>query len=242
MGEIIARPSCGEEVFEIGNLMANERTGHASKVSVGVFDVHQVEELASDPAGEAILGAAVRLLADGGLSAFTTGRLAAEARVSKTSIYRRWPDKKAIFRAVLSYWVRSAEVEDVGHLGRELEAWYIDRQGEYNTPGWRAIATSVSELAIHDPDIGAAMATDRRATWNTLRHILQRAIDRGEIGEELDIEHLEQFLIGPIYYLGILDDQPIKDEAIKTFLLLAISALGYQDPEGYSFSEGGSVL
>ncbi|MDG2426781.1 MAG: TetR/AcrR family transcriptional regulator [Acidimicrobiales bacterium] len=219
--------------------------GPASKVTVGVSTDGHIEDSASDsasdPAGAAILGAAVRILADGGLSAFTTDRLAAEARVSKTSIYRRWPDKKAIFRAVLSYWVRRAEVEDVGHLGRELEAWYADRQGEYNTPGWRAITTSVSELATHDPDIGEAMAVDRRATWNTLRHILQRAIGRGDISGEFDIDHLEQFLIGPIHYLGVLDDQPIDDEAIKTFRLLAIRALGYQDPGGHTLSEEGSV-
>ena len=112
-----------------------------------------VEEATTvDEAGVQILEAAVRMLADGGLSGFTTDRLAAEARVSKTSIYRRWPDKMSIFRAVLGHWGRRAEVPDVGHRGRELEGWYVDRQAIYNAPGWRALASSGMELAAPPPE------------------------------------------------------------------------------------------
>lgn len=178
-----------------------------------------------------ILDAAVRLLADGGLSAFTTDRLAGEARVSKTSIYRRWPDKKAIFRALLSHWGRRADVVDVGHLGRELRAWYLDRQAVYGTPGWRAVSASIVELSAHDPEVGVAMAADKRATWNTLRQILQRAIDRGDIKNAVDIDHLEQFLVGPIYYRSVLDGDEITDQTIEAFYLLAVRALGYVDAD-----------
>ena len=185
-----------------------------------------------DPGGAQILDAAVRMLADGGLSGFTTDRLAAEARVSKTSIYRRWPDKMAIFLAVMGHWGRRAQVSDVGHLGRELESWYADRQALYNTPGWRAVAASVMELATHDTEIGEAMADDRRATWNTLRGILQRGIDRGDLSPDLDVDLLEQFMVGPIYYRGILEGQEITDEAVEGFLSLAVRPLGYMSPDG----------
>ena len=59
-----------------------------------------------DPAGASILDAAMRLLAEGGLAAFTTDRLASTARVSKSSIYRRWPDKKSIFLALMKQWAK----------------------------------------------------------------------------------------------------------------------------------------
>ncbi len=192
-----------------------------------------------DEAGVQILDAAVRMLADGGLSGFTTDRLAAEARVSKTSIYRRWPDKMSIFRAVLGHWGRRAEVPDVGHLGRELEGWYVDRQAIYNAPGWRAVASSVMELAAHDPEIGEAMAHDRRATWDALRQILQRGIDRGDLDPDLDVDLLEQFLIGPLYYRGILDGQEITDDTVSGFLTLAVRALAYAAPDGWG-PDGGT--
>ena len=183
----------------------------------------------TDSAGQSILDSAIRLLADGGLTTFTIDRLASEARVSKTSIYRRWPDKKAIFRAVLDRWGRRAEVADVGDFALELERWYRDRQSTYNEPGFRQVAASLMELAAHDRDIGVAMATDRHSSWNTMRQILQRAIDRGEITGVVDIEHLEQFFLGPIYYRTLLDGQDLDDDTIETFCRLALVALGYEN-------------
>ena len=134
-----------------------------------------------DPAGASILDAAMRLLAEGGLTAFTTDRLAAVARVSKSSIYRRWPDKKSIFLAVMQRWGHRAEVHEVGDFRAEVAQWYADRQRVYNQPGFRQVSASLMELAAHDPEIGEVLNAYRRSTWNTMRGILERAIDRGEI-------------------------------------------------------------
>ncbi len=182
-----------------------------------------------DSAGNAIMDAAIRLLADGGLTAFTTDRLAAEARVSKTTIYRRWADKKAIFRAVLDRWGARAEVEDLGDFLVELDQWYADRQAKYNQAGFRPVAASLMEVAAHDPEIGEAMSADRRASWTTMREVLARAIERGEIDDDIDVDHLEQFFLGPIYYRALIDGQELDDATIAAFRRLALSAVGY-DP------------
>ena len=186
----------------------------------------------ADPAGDAILDAALRMLADGGLTAFTTDRLASEARVSKTSIYRRWSDKKAIFQAVMEHWGGRAHVEDQGDFTAELDHWYADRQAKYNQPGFRQIAASLLEVSAHDPEVGEAMAADRHATWTTMREILFRAIQRGEIDADIEVEHLEQFFLGPIYYRAVLDGQPLDDSTIADFRRLALAAVGYNQNRG----------
>ena len=180
-----------------------------------------------DPGGDAILDAAIRLLADGGLASFTTDRLASEARVSKTSIYRRWSDKKAIFRAVMDRWGARAVVDDLGDFAAELDQWYADRRATYNAEGFRPVAVSLMEVSTHDPEIGAAMDADRRSSWNTMREVLARAIDRGEIDDDIDIDHLEQFFLGPIYYRAVLDGQELDDDTIAAFRRLALAAVGY---------------
>ena len=180
-----------------------------------------------DPGGDAILDAAIRLLADGGLASFTTDRLASEARVSKTSIYRRWSDKKAIFRAVMDRWGARAVVDDLGDFAAELDQWYADRRATYDAEGFRPVAVSLMEVSTHDPEIGAAMAADRRSSWNTMREVLARAIDRGEIDDDIDIDHLEQFFLGPIYYRAVLDGQELDDDTIAAFRRLALAAVGY---------------
>ena len=182
----------------------------------------------SDPGGEAILDTAIWLLADGGLSAFTIDRLASTARVSKTSIYRRWPDKKAVFRAVLSRWGHRAEVVDVGDFATELDQWYADRRDTYNRDGFREVATSLLELSVHDPEIGRAMDADRRSGWTAMRQILHRALDRGEITGVDDVDHLEQFFLGPIYCRAVLEGQELDDATIANFRRLSLAAVGYQ--------------
>jgi hypothetical protein len=83
------------------------------------------------------------------------------------------------------------------------------------------------EVSTHDPEIGAAMAADRRSSWNTMREVLARAIDRGEIDGDIDIDHLEQFFLGPIYYRAVLDGQELDDDTIAAFRRLALAAVGY---------------
>jgi len=189
-----------------------------------------VEPGDDDPGGAAILDSAMRLLADGGLTAFTTDRLAAEAHVSKSSIYRRWPDKKAIFLAVMHQWASRAEVEDHGALVPELDQWFADRQRVYNESGFRQVAASLVELSAHDPEIGEALGRYRRSTWNTLREILNRAVDRDEIAGGFDVDHLEQFLLGPMYYRSVLEGLEVDDASVAAFRNLSLTALGVEVP------------
>ncbi len=189
-----------------------------------------VEPGNDDPGGVAILDAAMRLLADGGLTAFTTDRLAAEASVSKSSIYRRWPDKKAIFLALMHQWASRAEVEDHGALVPELDQWFADRQRVYNESGFRQVAASLVELSAHDPEIGEALGRYRRSTWNTLREILNRAVDRGEIADGFNVDHLEQFLLGPMYYRTVLEGLEVDDASVAAFRNLSLTALGVEVP------------
>jgi AcrR family transcriptional regulator len=204
--------------------MAGDRKDARVEDGDGVIDTAAVR---ADPAGDAILDAALRLLADGGLTAFTTDRLASEARVSKTSIYRRWSDKKAVFRAVMQHWGGRAHVEDQGDFAAELDHWYADRQAKYNQAGFRQVAASLLEVAAHDPDVGEAMDADRHATWTTMREILVRAIQRGEIDADVEVGHLEQFFLGRIYYHAVLEGQPLDDSTIADFRRLALAAVGY---------------
>ncbi|MDP6160000.1 MAG: TetR/AcrR family transcriptional regulator [Acidimicrobiales bacterium] len=183
-------------------------------------------ESLDDPAGASILDAAMRLLAEGGLAAFTTDRLASTARVSKSSIYRRWPDKKSIFLALMKQWGRRAEVDDMGDLRSEIAQWYADRQRTYNSPGFRQVSASLVELAAHDSEIDEVLNTYRRSSWNTVREILKRAIDRGEIAAGGGLERMEQFFLGPLYFRAVLEGQEIDDATVVDFQRLALAAVG----------------
>ncbi len=183
-----------------------------------------------DEAGVAILQSAIRLLAERGVQGFTTDALASEARVSKTSIYRRWSNKAEILTAVVGLVAGAADVPDAGDLDEEVAAWFVDRQRVYNRPQFRPTVTSLLEVASHNDDVDQVMGNYRRSEQNTLKGILRRAADRGDIDSNWNIDILNQFFLGPLMYRVVLEKQPLDDDTIDQFRRLAMTALRATPP------------
>ncbi len=179
----------------------------------------------SDPATAAILDAAARLLAERGVSGFTTDALAKAASVSKSSIYSRWRSKDEIFVSLTGHVAGAATVADVGDLAAELRAWFADRQKVYNQPGFRQVITSLIEIASHDPVVDSEMAVYLHNQHTTFKQIVRRAQERGEVDSGWDPALLEDYVIGPVMYRVLLDDEPLDDETLDAFRRLAMTAL-----------------
>ena len=63
-----------------------------------------------------------------------------------------------------------------------------------------------------------------------MREILNRAVERDEIADGLEVDHLEQFLLGPIYYRSVLEGLEVDDAAVAAFRNLSLTALGVEVP------------
>jgi AcrR family transcriptional regulator len=70
--------------------------------------------------GERILRAAVQEIADAGVDAFSMSNCARRARVSKASIYLRWPNAEELITAALASVATWPVVPDLGDLEAEL--------------------------------------------------------------------------------------------------------------------------
>jgi|TARA_Y100000294_G_scaffold175829_1_gene196802 AcrR family transcriptional regulator len=183
-----------------------------------------------DPTTVAILDAATRLLAGSGVSGFTTDALAAEARVSKSTIYNRWSTKNEIFVALVDHAVGPAKVDDLGSLEAEIEDWFVDRISVYATPGFRRITASLIEVASHDRDVDRAMGRTQTHDHNTIMQIIERAQRRGEVDPTWDVGMLKEFLLGPITYRLLLDGASMDGVVIEAFRRLAVTALKQTPP------------
>ena len=91
---------------------------------------------AAGPKGEAIAQAALRLFLRDGYERTSVDAIAAEAGVSKRTIYNRYPDKENLFRSVLqdmftgsmAAFARMADTHltDVTDVGRDLTAFLME--------------------------------------------------------------------------------------------------------------------
>lgn len=139
---------------------------------------------------EAILAAALELLAEAGFARLTMEHVAARAGVGKASVYLRWPNKVALVAEAMQH--RSGVVPDVpdtGTLPGDMRAFLRALLRTFGAAS-RAMAAVVGEVNNH-PELRkswrhslAAALTDR------VREIVERAVARGELPATTDLDLL----------------------------------------------------
>jgi AcrR family transcriptional regulator len=162
-----------------------------------------------------ILDAALDVLAETGYDGMTIDMVAARAKAGKATVYRRWTSKsELVLDAVACMKANDADSPppDTGTLRGDLVAMVkapTIREGERKL---KVMAGIVSMIA-RDPELAAAAHTalvEPRATVN--RIIFQRAIDRGEISADCDLDTL--CMIGPalVAYRVLMLGKPVDRE------------------------------
>jgi AcrR family transcriptional regulator len=174
---------------------------------------------------QAILEATVDLLADRGLSDISIEDIAALARVSKASIYRRWPSKGTLaFDAFMTQFLVTQPLPDTGRLDEDLRVtlrnWVRTVDG---TTAGRTLRGLIAEVQ-RDPDLAAAwrerFVEPVRAAHLTMT---ERAMARGELRADADANLLLDLLFGPAYHRLLQGHLPL-DDAFITGAVTAITA------------------
>jgi AcrR family transcriptional regulator len=183
----------------------------------------------SEKAQQAILAAAAELLFGHGLHAMSIEKVAERAGVSKATIYRWWASKELLALDALSTeWagpMRTVE-RDTGTLRGDLLARFRPWLRQLNEkPFGRVIAGLVAE-AQANPEFAALyrehLVNPRR---DATRPLLLRAIDRGEIAADTDLEVTLDLLYGPIYHRLLHGHAPLNDRFAQQVVDTVIAAI-----------------
>lgn len=128
--------------------------------------------------------------------------VAARAGVGKSSIYRRWPTKGTLaLNAFLEDFLAGQPPVDNGALEDDLrEALTLWSAAVVGTPTGRALVGLVAE-AQHDQDLAQGWI-ERVITPVREQHrmMVDRAIERGEIPAESDVDVIMDLLYGAAYH------------------------------------------
>ncbi len=179
----------------------------------------------SEEVQQAILKAAATLLAERGFRALTIEDVAALAKVGKTSIYRRWPSKGILaLDAFLSEFLLLQPPIDTGDLAGDLSealsAWVKTVAG---TSTGRTLVALVAE-AQTDPELAVAWReTVVARARNQHRSMIDRAIDRGEIPRDSDVDVLMDMLYGPAYHRLLQGHLPLTDDFVHQVVAVVVA-------------------
>lgn len=172
-----------------------------------------------------ILEAALDVLGETGYDGMTIDMVAARAKAGKATLYRRWPSKNELVLDAVAC-MKSNDIDydalpDTGTLRGDLIALIKPpsiRDGERKM---KVMAGIVSMLA-RNPELAEAAQkalVEPRAMAN--RILFQRAMDRGEIPADVDIERL--CMIGPamVSYHVLMLGKPVD----RAFLIANIDGV-----------------
>ncbi|WP_367131675.1 TetR/AcrR family transcriptional regulator [Saccharothrix sp. HUAS TT1] len=131
---------------------------------------------------DALRQAALEVMAEVGYRALTMDAVAARARAGKATIYRRWESKlDLVIDTCTQLAQRNLAEPDTGTLAGDLREFLSAFAAFLSGPIGKAAQALVGELP-HEPELATAFRdTFLIAQRNVLRHILDRADERGEL-------------------------------------------------------------
>jgi AcrR family transcriptional regulator len=182
----------------------------------------------SERSRRAILRAVTDLMLERDLGEISIAAVAERARASKATIYRWWPSKELLaLDALRSEWdLATAEAIDTGSLVGDLRALILPWTRELTAkPYGRMVASFVARAQI-DPvfarEYREHFVRPRREDG---RRALRRAIERGEIHPDTDVEAALDLLYGPFYHRLLHGHAPVTDRFARTIINYVATAL-----------------
>ncbi|GAB4584113.1 TetR/AcrR family transcriptional regulator [Nocardia sp. IFM 10818] len=141
-------------------------------------------------------------LAEQGYARLSMEAVAKRAGVGKSALYRRWPAKQDMVIAVISeFSLDHAVVADTGSLREDLREALAGLVDWLTHPRFSRILPDLTAEAVRNPVLRAAVESaignPRRALGAEL---LRRAVERGELAPDVDIELALDLLAAPLYW------------------------------------------
>jgi AcrR family transcriptional regulator len=175
----------------------------------------------SETSRKAILQAAGELLLERDLNAISMEAVADRAGASKATIYRWWPSKELLaLDALFSEWeAATPDMHDTGTLTGDLLALIRPWARQLAAKPYARVIAALITKAQSDPDF-AAQYRDRfvEPRRDQARVILTRAVERGEIPPDTDLEAALDLLYGPIYHRVLHGHAELTDRFTRTIV------------------------
>lgn len=169
----------------------------------------------SEHARVAILSSALKLLGKKGFADFTIKDVAARANVGKATVYRWWPNKAALIAdAFASSTKQKLHFPDTGSVRSDMSQQMRQLVKVFRSRRGRIVSAI---LAGGQSDNDLIVAFRDRFLWPRRQEAyatLRRAIRRGELRRNVDMDLVLDSLYGPIYMRFLIRHDRLSGEFI----------------------------
>ena len=165
-----------------------------------------------------LLAVTLQLLQEHGYDRLTVDAVAAKARASKATVYRRWPSKAELVLAAFIEGVRQVAVPpDTGTLRGDLlhMGEVICQQGQQHAGTIRAVLVEVGRSPALNDVMQRQFVEQRKALMG---HILQQAVARGEIDRTAISDELWDLLPHYLIFRSIFPGRPPTRRTVQALV------------------------
>jgi AcrR family transcriptional regulator len=164
------------------------------------------------------LAVTLRLLQEHGYDRLTVDAVANVARASKATVYRRWPSKAELVLAAFIEGIRQVAVPpNTGTLRGDLLRLgeLICEQASKHASTMRAVLVEISRNPALNDVLQHQFLDQRR---ELIRHVLQQAVDRGEIDAAVISDELWDLLPGYLVFRFVIANRPPSAHTVQALV------------------------
>ncbi len=165
-----------------------------------------------------LLAVTLRLLQQHGYDRLTVDAVAATARASKATVYRRWPSKAELVLAAFIEGIRRVAVPpDTGTLRGDLLRLgeLVCQEARQHAGTIRAVLVEVSRNPALNEVLQHQFIDQRKAL---IHHVLQQAVDRGEIDRSVISNELWDLLPGYLIFRSLIPSRPPTRQTVQALV------------------------
>jgi AcrR family transcriptional regulator len=173
-----------------------------------------------------IFDATLEVLADVGYDRLTMDAVATRAKASKATLYRRWTNKVSLVIEALHSSKGPTELPDTGTLRGDLQGIFCGMGGLVDPQTVATFASVITAIA-RDADFAEAFRREVVGPKVALsQQVWRRALDRGEIREDVDLSLLEPALAGIVLHrVFVMGEQPDEDLVTRVIDQIIVPAV-----------------
>ena len=180
----------------------------------------------SELARRRLLDAALEIVATDGVAAVTADAVARRSGVAKTTLYRHFGSTDGLVFAAAADSVTAQVPPDTGTLRGDLETIhrrYLDVASSQQSRELFAWMVAKSIESAENRELFRRVRVQPRGPTTVA---LQRAIARGEVDADIDVDMAMHIIQGPLISQRFVDNSDVSESDLERMLDMTVRALG----------------
>jgi AcrR family transcriptional regulator len=167
----------------------------------------------------AVQQAALEVLAADGVTGLSVDRLAERSGVSRSTIYRHWPDIRTLVMTAFAEILRATEpVADVGDPAESLAEYLHDYARRLNDRVYATVLVTILEWSWRDPDFAREHAVIFDDSRSRVRRILAAGQASGVFDPKVRLDDAVETAVAPFLYRRLVLRRTISEQEVRSLI------------------------